>query len=435
MKNLFFISFIFFTTIASAQYNITVKIKNLPPQKVQFAYYFEDKQYVVAEAESDAKGVVKFKGDDNLPRGIYIVAFAKTPAYFDLLISEEQNFTLKTDTAKLIENMRVEGSKQNALFYEHQREMLKQRMKFEAVDKNIALDSVAKLAEFEILEKETERIQDVFIAKNPQAFMSKLIKAMRAPANETDMWADVDFSESGLIRTPFFVTLVRSHIARNVEKGADYINFENDQLLKKAALNPEMLEYLSFYLLNFYRTFQKAGMNKVFVHLADNYFLNGKKSILDPKLEALIVEQADIFRASIVGAKARNVRVANLAGDSINLYDIAAETTLVYFWSTGCGHCKKSTEHLRNAYLKLQSLNIEVFALNTNETYLNILQKYATENPVPWQTYHDINGNARFKEYFYAVSAPMMYVLDKNKVIRAELHGEEQIAAFLEKLY
>ncbi len=434
MKNLFFISFIFFTTIASAQYNITVKIKNLPPQKVQFAYYFEDKQYVVAEAESDAKGVVKFKGDDNLPRGIYIVAFAKTPAYFDLLISEEQNFTLKTDTAKLIENMRVEGSKQNALFYEHQREMLKQRMKFEAVDKNIALDSVAKLAEFEILEKETERIQDEFIAKNPQAFMSKLIKAMRAPANETDMWAEVDFSESGLIRTPFFVTLVRSHIARNVEKGADYINFENDQLLKKAALNPEMLEYLSFYLLNFYRTFQKAGMNKVFVHLADNYFLNGKKSILDPKLEALIVEQADIFRASIVGAKARNVRVANLAGDSINLYDIAAETTLVYFWSTGCGHCKKSTDHLRNAYPKLQSLNIEVFALNTNETYLNILQKYATENPVPWQTYHDINGNARFKEYFYAVSAPMIYVLDKNKVIRAELQGEEQIRLFLEKL-
>jgi len=65
MKYLFFLCIIFFINILSAQYNITVKIKNLPPQKVQFAYYFEDKQYVVAEAESDAKGVVKFKGDNH----------------------------------------------------------------------------------------------------------------------------------------------------------------------------------------------------------------------------------------------------------------------------------------------------------------------------------------------------------------------------------
>ncbi len=440
MKQILYGILILFVGISklNAQYQIDIKIKGISEQKVQFAYYYEDKQYVVAEQKCDKKGNLRFSGDEDLPHGVYMIVLPDISSFFDFLITDEQRFLLKTNKENLILDMEVKGSEENRIFFDYQKKMYRLNEERQALDKliqdSVLTDTAQISAEQKKLMAKFEAVPQKFAKTYPDSFLTKLIKTMDAPANENDLWAEVDLSEAGLIRTPFFVNVLRMHIARHIDKGADYINFENDRLLRKASANKDMEDYISFYLLNFYRSHFKQGMNEVFVHLADLYFLNDSIKTADPKMYNIIKKQRDIYHASFIGEAAKNIKVANMQGDSVYLYDIKSETVLLYFWSSACGHCEKVSEKMKPMYEQMQKKGITVFAVNTNEDYLPELKKYVEKNELPWAVYHDINDNSQYREYFYTVSAPLMYVLDKEKVIRLKLAGEDLIEAFLENL-
>lgn len=424
-----------------AQYDITLQIKGLENNKLQLAYYYEDKHYLVGDAQTDKKGKAQFTGDEKLARGIYLIILPEVPAYFDLLIADDQTFSLQTKADNILQNMKVKGCDENEIFFKHQKsqQIIRNQIKLKdsLMQEASGEDSVSLSKELELLYEKSDSLQNKIIRDYPDGFFTQLLRAMKAPEKDKDLWENIDFNETGLIRTPFFVSLINSHIARNIDKGTSNIITANDKLLQKAESNPEMRNYIAMKLLNFYRTHFKTGMNKVFVHLADNYFLNGeyeKHGELPPRLKELITKQRDLYKASFPGEKAKNIKVARMNGDSLSLYDSDAEYIFLYFWSTGCGHCKKSTKVLKENYELLKQKDVEIFALNTNETVLKILRKYNKEHPVPWEILHDIKNNSKFKQYFYVVNAPMMYVLGPDRIIRVELHGEAQIKEYIKRV-
>jgi len=441
MKLITFISVFLFTfTSCSAQkqqgYSISVKLKGVNSEKVQLAYYYEDKQYIVQEKTSDSKGRVTFEGEKELLRGIYIIIIPSIQSYFDILIADNQNFSVKTERSDIHGKMKFTDSEENSNFYiyQHKVKLINEELiKIDSIE--FHKDSILAVEKIEKLEAQIEALNATQISNHPNSFFSALLNAMDAPSDKnTDLWKKVNLKEAGLIRTPFFKNVIFTHIVRLNESHANKVIAENKKLLARTEKDSEMRNYIAFKLLNFYRTNQRHGMNRVFVQLADNYFLNGNSTAYDAKMMEIIKKQRDIFKASFIGETARNIKVQNMKGDSISLHDISADFTLVYFWSTGCGHCKKASTSIKEHYKSLKKHNVKVIGLNTNETSLVGIEKYLKEKPVPWQNCHDFTNSSRYKEYFYAVNAPQMFVLDKNKVIINQLNGADDIESFVKKL-
>jgi hypothetical protein len=104
----------------SKGYEIKVNVKGLSDSTCQLAYYFGDKQYIKDSAKADTKGNLVFKGDEELPGGIYMVVLPGKK-YFEMIVDKEQYFNLETDNADLVANMKVKGSKDNEVFYDYLR--------------------------------------------------------------------------------------------------------------------------------------------------------------------------------------------------------------------------------------------------------------------------------------------------------------------------
>ena len=93
-------------------YNIKITIKNLSNTKGYVGYHFADKQYVSDTLKIDEKGTMIYKGTKPLDGGIYIVV-TPNKKYFEMIIADETEFSLETDTLDFVKHMKVKGSKEN----------------------------------------------------------------------------------------------------------------------------------------------------------------------------------------------------------------------------------------------------------------------------------------------------------------------------------
>ncbi len=47
------------------------------------------------------------------------------------------------------------------------------------------------------------------------------------------------------------------------------------------------------------------------------------------------------------------------------MYELKANYTILYFWDSGCGHCKKVTPKLLDFYAEYKDKGVEVYAIGT----------------------------------------------------------------------
>ena len=85
-------------------YELTFKISGLKDSMVYLANYYGDKQYLKDSTHADADGNVVFRGPEKLPGGIYLFVFpGKT--YFEILLDQEQTFTMECSMSNVIETI------------------------------------------------------------------------------------------------------------------------------------------------------------------------------------------------------------------------------------------------------------------------------------------------------------------------------------------
>ncbi|MBA7562971.1 hypothetical protein ES708_04624 [subsurface metagenome] len=82
-------------------YNIKVSINGISDTTLILGHYFSKSMYPDDTAHIDSKGKAIFKGDDPLAQGMYVI-YLPNGKYFDIMMGEIQNFTIKTDTANFI---------------------------------------------------------------------------------------------------------------------------------------------------------------------------------------------------------------------------------------------------------------------------------------------------------------------------------------------
>src|SRR5690606_13936790 len=112
-----------------------------------------------------------------------------------------------------------------------------------------------------------------------------------------------------------------------------------DYILEKAEANPEVYKYTLNFLTSHYQKSERMGTDAIFVHMANNYYLNNKAPWVGDKDLLKIHERAKALEPLLIGKKAPNIIVKDTAQEKIlELYDVEAKYTVVYIWSPECGH-------------------------------------------------------------------------------------------------
>jgi thiol-disulfide isomerase/thioredoxin len=105
----------------------------------------------------------------------------------------------------------------------------------------------------------------------------------------------------------------------------------------------------------------------------------------------------------------------------VKLSEVKADYTILVFWDVDCGHCQKEIPVLVKAYNELleEKKNVKVYSVYTlheGEKYL----KYIADNKLPFINLYDGAHYNNVIEKYDVYSTPVIYVLDKNKMIRAK---------------
>jgi thiol-disulfide isomerase/thioredoxin len=211
------------------------------------------------------------------------------------------------------------------------------------------------------------------------------------------------------------------------------------------------------------------GLDKVFVHISDKYFKTGKAAGIydDESVINRIIKRADLLRPLLIGATAPDLSMIK-AGDypivkkmgfeaaktsdeatkvyyanegTLNkmfnhLYSVNSDFIILVFWDVDCGHCQKEIPKLIKLYneLKKDKKDVKVYSVYTLHEGDKYLKYIADNNLQDWINVYDgahIN-NVTVKYDVY--STPVIYVLDKNKKIKAKRIGVEQLNDIIKEM-
>jgi thiol-disulfide isomerase/thioredoxin len=455
---------IFLSVLAAGQnkngYNISFKIDGLTDSTIYLAYHLGDKQYLKDSVKLDKSGHGLFSGKELLPQGIYMIVLPGRK-YFELLLSNNQVFSLSCSFNDYFKTLKFSGSEENSTFIDYQKKWIELQDEANRLDTRLQNnksknDSLKILSELRRKheDKMKEYLNEV-IDKNKGSLLALLVKALLpvevppivlAPNtlnpdsvkwirsylyNKDHFFDNIDFNDERLLRTPILQGKLNIFFTNVVIQLADSINKEIDKIIQKSSSNYKVFQFVSVYLFNHFRESEIMGHDAVMVKLADDIYLSGKADWTTPEWRDNLRKEVDRIRPNLIGQKGHDLIMDTYTGVSASLYDINKDFIILYFWEPNCGHCQEATPKLKTFYDKVKNAGIEVFAVCTQSDKAK-WEKYISDNNLTWINGWDPKRLTNFDYYYNVQSTPTVYILDKNKVIIAKKLSVENIGPFIE---
>ena len=441
-------------------YEINVTIMDLQDSTVFLAYHLGDKQYIKDTVKLDRSGNGIFRGQQTLPQGIYMIVLPGRK-YFEILISDNQRFSLSCTFSDYFNTLKFTGSKENSAFVEYQKNWVTMQQTAIAISKRIQNnkqnnDSLKILGSVQKLQEENMKAYLKSVVKaNEGNFLGTLVKGllpidipkftipigyknpdsirwvMNYNYNKDHFFDNIDLNDERLIRTPLLYSRLDSFFTNVLIQSPDTINKEIDKLINKCSSNYKMFQFVSVYLFNHFRESEIMGHDAVMVKIADDIYLSGKADWVTREFKDDLRKQIDLIRPNLIGKKAENMVMDSYKGIFVSLYDVEKDFTVLYFWEPNCGHCQEATPKLKAYYDKPKDYSLEVFAVCTTADKEK-WTKYIEDNKLTWINGWDPKRISHFDFYYNVQSTPTIYVLDKNKKIIAKKLAVEEIGPFID---
>jgi len=458
--------------VAAPAKNIAITLTPLKNCKVYLGSYYGKGRVLVDSAQLNEKSVGSFKGTTKLPGGIYFVVSPQYTVQFELLIGNQQQFSITGDTAQK-DNPVIKGSPDNDLFKEYSAVTIEKGKGLMNLNQQMSTaktkDDSAKLRnEIIRLNKELQNYREDIIKKHPSSLLTTLLTAMKRPdapaipivngkADSTypyrfvknHFWDDVAFNDDRLLRTPFFEPKLDDYFKFYVSPEPDSIIKEVKYILLSSRTGKEMYPYLLTKFTNKYMNPEYMGQDKVFLYMFDNFYSKGDTTFLNAASRKTIFERAYSMMANQLGNPAPLLNLRDTTEKVISLYSIQSAFTLVVFWDPTCSHCKEEIPRIDSMYrAKWKSLGITIYAVNTAEKTMDELKKFVAEKhlssdwilvyqPKAERDAEQVAGQPNFRQLYDVYKTPTLYLLDDKKNIIAKQLSIEQfddlIAAKLKK--
>ncbi|MES2620928.1 MAG: thioredoxin-like domain-containing protein [Bacteroidota bacterium] len=446
--------------------NIKLTVKGLESSNMILANYFGDKQYVKDTLEFDKKGTVTIKADTTLPGGVYLAVFpALGNRYFEFIISESQ-FSLETDTTDLTGHLKTTGSVENSLFYGDMKFLGKMKQTSDSISalyKN-AKDEKEKekyKAQLIQIDKDVKAERNDVMVKNPELFYAKLIKSMKdveVPEPPKDAngkiidsswqwrfykahyWDNIDMKDDRLLRCPVFHNKMKTYFSQTIVQVPDSISYATDEVLAKTDKKSEIYRYVLTYIFNEMANSKVMGFDAAYVYIGKNYFCKEDMTPwVDTAKRFKICDRVNRLEPVLVGKKAQRLILPTDSTEMQwkSLQEVKAKYTILAFWDPDCGHCKKEIPVLAEAYhsLKKQGIDVETFspAIMEIEHYKD-WQEFIKNNTLDWINVCDAKRHSNFRWEWDIQSTPQIYILDRDKTIKARRIGADQVEDYIRHL-
>lgn len=443
---------------------LKVHIKGLSGGTALLANHYGDKQFIQDSAKIDANGWMEFRDTALKPGGIYLVVMP-SKKYFEIVLTDNQKFTVETDSIDPVKHMKITGNKENEYFYEYLNYISDAQKKVEPTQALIKIthdkDSLAKLQkqvnDVDSIVKNYKRAY--YKTMHPETFMAKVLAAMDEPDNipyskaprkadgtidstynywnfKNHYWDGMDFSDDRLIRTPVYHGKMKFFYEKLTSPHPDSIIAAVDWLAEKARPSKELFKYTVYYSTYTYETSKIMGYDAIFVHIVNKYYKTGQVWWINDEQKKKIINRADQLNYGLLGHTAVNIAFNDVKGKQRTLQSVNAKYTTVIFWEPTCSHCKKEIPILKAYYDSLHKAGVsfEVYAIVADMDTAG-WKKYIKENNLTWvnvaaKTAQEL---ANSKYYYDVYSTPTIYLLDEKKTIIAKRLDAEGLEGFLDR--
>lgn len=466
--------------IAGQGYEIKLKINGLAEKQVILGHYLSKTMYPDDTASLDRGGNGVFKGHKELPGGMYLV-YLPNSSYFDVVIGEDQTFSIESDTLDFLKSLVIKGSEENQLFLDFQRYMISLRTQADSLTQLIKATADPKDREQltgklkKVNEDRISRIENTK-RERPGLFISDFlvatldVKVPDPPKDKNGLVKDstwqyyyyrnhyfdnFDISDPRLLRTPLYEDKIMTFLTKVVPQVPDSINLQVDYLIERSRGDSTLFRYMLITLYNYYGKSNIMGMDAVQVHIADKYYIpeswwSDAKFITDlkdrvekakplligataPDAELMLIPAAH-FRSALSDTALRSYPHV---GTKLNLQQVKAKFLVLIFWEADCGHCKTAVPELYKIYEKsLQHLDVKVLAISTlfgedgKAKWVDFINEHGLYNWLNvWNPY-----SYDFKLKYDVLTTPQIYILDENKKIIAKKISPEQVGEIISDL-
>jgi len=463
-----------FSSLTSGQgYDISIKINGLAEKRVILGHYLSKSMYPDDTVNLDSKGTGVFHGKTKLPEGMYVV-FLPSSRYFDIVIGNDQVFSLEADTSDFLKSIRIKGSDENQVFLDFQKYMVALTNKSDSITHLIRSENDINIKnnlrnELRILyNARTERIEAIE-KEHPQLFISVFLRSTLdvvvpyPPKDESGRVKDstwqyyyyrnhyfdnFNYTDARLLRTPLYEDKIMNYMTKVIPQVPDSLIRQIDYFMEKSRTDSSVFRYMLITFFNYYAKSNIMGMDAVQVHLAEKYYLKDSWWS-DEKFLAELKDRVDKTKPLLIGQIAPEVELMvvpadhfmNALADSalqryphvgtkVNLSQIKAKYLVLIFWEAECGHCKVAVPELYKIYEDtLRQLDVKVLAIST---------LFGEDGKIKWVNFvneHRLYGwmNAwnpysyDFKLKYDIMTTPQIFILDENKRILAKKISPEQV--------
>lgn len=486
--------FILFATTIQAQsgYEIIFNAKNSKDSIAYLTYYQFDKNYIKDTCLVAKKGRIIFKGNTKLDTGIYTIVSQQKTIYFDFFVDEHNQFLeFKNDASPdNIQTLGIVNSSSQKAFVDYLKFVSHQNSDFMNFKNGLILktkqDTLRLTEKQKEIELEISNYENDFYEKNKSSFIGdvinlkieKILKDVPIASNgrpdsikvynyyKKHYWDNVNFTSNATMRNPFFYNKLKRYIESVVIQNPDSLIVEVDKILSKTNKGSDLRKILLAHFLNSFETSKIMGFDKVFVHLSDRYLKLGEGAGIyqDDSVVNSIIKRADLLKPLLIGSiapelytiKANDFAIMNRMGfntvkDSddvtkkyyanvdeiskmfVTLHSIVADHIILVFWDVDCSHCQSEIPKLLEVYKNLikSGKNVKVFSVYTMHDGEKFLKYTIEKGLTDWINVYDGAYINNLVNKYDIYSTPVIYILDKNKTIKAKRIGIDQIENFL----
>jgi len=438
-------------------YELTFQLKQYTGGQIALAHYMGKSFYMADSAQINAQGTAIMKNKEALQGGIYIVLLPGRQRYFEMLLdNKDQHFSISIDTTDLINKTVFKTSKENEIFQSYNRFLTKEvaapdRQINALLAKHTASDSAnARTMQIE-LGKKLQSFRNNVISQYPKSLLTNIFKAMKDPEvpatppgedstfafryYKAHYWDSVDLSDGRLVRTDIIEKKLNRYFSQLVSPDPDSIIVEADKIVAKTRKDKEMFKFVVWWLTYNYETSKYMGMDAVFVHMVEKYYVSGEAYWLKDEQLNKIISRAYSMAPNLIGQQAPPLEIKDSASKPISLYTTKAKYTILVFWDPTCGHCKIEVPKLDSAFnANWKNKGVAIIGFKTEGTkdeWQNFIKEHKLKG---WIHAWDPDAQSNYRRLYDVYSTPIVYLLDENKKILAKRLGVEQLSDFLEKM-
>jgi peroxiredoxin len=424
---------------------------------------YRPKQTAIDTCVVEEGGKFSFQHDTLLLAGMYCLDANGRTLDFFISDGEPQTFDIQYNIDEGLLSAQFSGSPENQALvaYVHfmrekqiQRRQLQQRIQSNEArpDSVTLLNAQVETLIREVRNKWTE-METAHSGKIIALFISSVHEPDPEPFTVADSSANIDS-----LRQNYYYTFFRDHFFDNYQLSSPYqlqMPFYAQALNTyfTRVLKPERQEALD----QMARLLEKLNENKPLYRYTVRELYDLYKSTPYPDLEGLylevgtkfIVERPEMWDSSYVdrvafnielasmnpvGEKATDLKLVDMAGNAISLYDVQAAYTVLYFYNPQCGACAEITPKVHKVYEAYKNKGVQLFAVYIDRDK-DVWMKYVTANKyLDWINVWDADETAAIYSKYDLHAIPMIYLLDEDKVIKAKDILQDELDLWLSQL-